>query len=538
MQSLMVEHFQRLFESAPGLYLVLLPDFTIAGVSDAYLKATMTERDEIVGRGLFEVFPDNPDDPAADGVANLKASLHEVLKTRKAHTMAVQKYDIRKPDGTFEERFWSPLNKPVFDDDGNLLYIIHRVEDVTEFIRLKKNEARQQKITEDMRLRILEMEAETYKRAQEIQDNNRRLVNEIAERKKAEEQIKASQEMFSTIFYKSPSMNTIADQATGKYIEVNDNFAGFCGLPKEEMIGKTSLDLNLIVDGREREELISSLKEKGYVKDALVQIRSSDGAIKWVSTSAHAVNINGQQRFLTAMIDVTDRKNAEQKLELLNKELEAFSYSVSHDLRAPLRIMDGYADILISDYKDKFDEEGIRTAATIKANARRMGQLIDDLLNLSQIGRKELVAEQTDMNRLVQSVIKELFSGDAIFADIRVENLEPARCDSNLMRQVWINLISNAVKYSGKQQEPEILIRSSRENNEVIYSIKDNGVGFDMKYASKLFGVFQRLHKITEFEGTGVGLALVSRILTRHNGRIWAESEKGKGATFYFSLPV
>ena len=147
MQSLTIEHFQRLFESAPGLYLVLLPDFTIVAVSDAYLTATLTQRDEIMGRGLFEVFPDNPDDPAATGVANLKASLQEVLKTRKANTMAFQKYDIRKPDGAFEERYWSPLNKPVLDDAGNILYLIHRVEDVTEFVRLKRNEAKQQKIT-------------------------------------------------------------------------------------------------------------------------------------------------------------------------------------------------------------------------------------------------------------------------------------------------------------------------------------------------------------------------------------------------------
>lgn len=413
MQLLTVEHFHRLFESAPGLYLVLLPDLTIVAVSDAYLQATMTQREQILGRGLFDVFPDNPDDPEATGVSNLRTSLNQVLQKGKAHTMAVQKYDIRKPDGTFEERHWSPLNKPVLDDNGDLLYIIHRVEDVTEFVRLKKNEARQQKLSEDMRLRMQEMETEIYKRAQEIQDNNKKLLTEI-----------------------------------------------------------------------------------------------------------------------------TERKKAEQQLELVNKELEAFSYSVSHDLRAPLRIMDGYTDILISDYKDKLDEEGVRTMGIIKANARRMGQLIDDLLNLSHIGRKELIFELTDMNKLVKSVIKEEFSQNGHHASIQTESLAATRCDSNLMRQVWINLISNAIKYSSKEQYPEILIRSRQEKNEIIYSIKDNGVGFDMKYASKLFGVFQRLHKITEFEGTGIGLALINRILTRHNGKIWAESEKGKGATFYFSLPV
>ena len=538
MQLLTVEHFQRLFESAPGLYLVLLPDLTIVAVSDAYLQATMTQREQILGRGLFEVFPDNPNDPEATGVSNLRASLNQVLQKGKAHTMAVQKYDIRKPDGTFEERHWSPLNKPVLDDNGDILYIIHRVEDVTEFVRLKKNEARQQKLTEDMRLRMQEMETEIYKRAQEIQDNNKKLMTEIAERKKAEEKIKASQEMFSTIFYRSPVMNTIADQATGKYIEVNDNFAEFCGFKKEEMIGKSSVDLNLIIHPEDREKLIHTLRENGFAKDVLTEAQTKDGITKWVSTSAHTVDINGRQCFLTAMIDVSDRKKAEQQLEMLNKELEAFSYSVSHDLRAPLRIMDGYADILLSDYKDKLDEEGVRTMGIIKANARRMGQLIDDLLNLSHIGRKELTLELTDMNKLVKSVIREQFSENGHHANIQTGNLAAARCDSNLMRQVWINLISNAIKYSGKEQHPEILINSTQQKNEIIYFIKDNGVGFDMKYAAKLFGVFQRLHKSTEFEGTGIGLALINRILTRHNGKVWAESEKGKGATFYFSLPV
>ncbi len=234
MQSLRVEHFQRLFESGPALYLLLSTDFTIIGVSDAYLNATMTQRDAILGRGIFEVFPDNPEDPHASGVTNLRASLNTVLRTGKPDTMAVQKYDIRKPDGNFEERFWSPVNQPIFDDHQQMICILHKAEDVTEFMRLKVS-ANQ---SEDLGEQVRQMEAEIYVRAQEIQRINQRLKDEIAEREKAEKKEREMASMFSTLFYKSPAMNALSDGDTGRYINVNDNYAAFCGFSKEEMMEK------------------------------------------------------------------------------------------------------------------------------------------------------------------------------------------------------------------------------------------------------------------------------------------------------------
>ncbi len=225
------------------------------------------------------------------------------------------------------------------------------------------------------------------------------------------------------------------------------------------------------------------------------------------------------------------------QLESVNKELESFSYSISHDLRAPLRIIDGYADILITDYSGSLDKEGKRVLDIIKGNARRMGQLIDDLLNFSQIGRRDLLIHLADMNKLAKSVISEQLAANGNKVNVKINYLEPVKCDSSLMRQVWINLVSNAIKYSAKKEHPVIEISSVKKETEVVYSIKDNGVGFDMQYAQKLFGVFQRLHKTTEFEGTGIGLALVNSILLKHRGKIWVESEVNKGTTFYFSLP-
>ena len=174
----------------------------------------------------------------------------------------------------------------------------------------------------------------------------------------------------------------------------------------------------------------------------------------------------------------------------------------------------------------------------VTANAERMGQLIDDLLNFSRLGRKQLTIHRVDMNGLVKSAIAEQQLSKEKSLSIQVETLEAAYCDNNLIKQVWINFISNAIKYSSQREKPVIEIKSTKTDDEIIYSIKDNGIGFDMKYADKLFGVFQRLHDMRDFEGTGVGLALVKRIISRHGGRVWAEAEVNKGATFYFSLPI
>jgi signal transduction histidine kinase len=226
------------------------------------------------------------------------------------------------------------------------------------------------------------------------------------------------------------------------------------------------------------------------------------------------------------------------QFEEANKELESFSYSVSHDLRAPLRIINTYTEFLKSDYKDNLDAEGRKMLDAIGTNAKKMDRLIDDLLNLSRLGRKELVVNNVDMTGLVESVIKEKELFETNQTVIKIGELHPARCDRSLISQVWINLISNAIKYSGKKETPVIEISSQKTSHEIIYRIKDNGVGFDMKYAGKLFGVFQRLHKATDYEGTGVGLALINRIVLRHRGRVWADAAVDKGATFYFALPL
>ena len=249
-------------------------------------------------------------------------------------------------------------------------------------------------------------------------------------------------------------------------------------------------------------------------------------------------------------VDLTDRQEAErailalneelvtqaEALELTNHELESFSYSVSHDLRAPLRHIVGYARMLLEDSADKLDADGRRQLETIAASARRMGALIDDLLALSRLGRRPVQRQEVDMTALVQDALRDV---PATPGAIRIGDLPAAPGDSGLLKQVWINLLSNAVKYSAPRgSEACITVEGERDGDHVHYRVRDNGVGFDMKYRDKLFGVFQRLHGQDEFEGTGVGLAIAHRIVARHGGRIDAEGEPGAGAVFSFQLPM
>jgi PAS domain S-box-containing protein len=240
------------------------------------------------------------------------------------------------------------------------------------------------------------------------------------------------------------------------------------------------------------------------------------------------------------MNEELERRVTERTAALLaaNRELEAFSYSVSHDLRTPLRAIDGYTRILLDEYAQLLDAEGVRFCGVIRSQTQRMGKLIDDLLAFSRFSRVGMERVAIDMEKMAKAVYLEVTTGEQRKrTEFRAEMIRAAVGDTTLLRQAWVNLLSNAVKFSSMRDQREIEVGSREEGSEVVYWVKDNGAGFDMQYGDKLFGVFQRLHSESEFEGTGVGLAIVQRIIHRHEGRIWAEGEIGKGATFYFSLP-
>ena len=226
-----------------------------------------------------------------------------------------------------------------------------------------------------------------------------------------------------------------------------------------------------------------------------------------------------------------------KQLEALNRELESFSYSVSHDLRRPLRQIDGLAEAVLEDYKDVLDVSGVELLQTIRNNTQSMKQLIDNLLELARLGTQSLTQEPVDMGKQVSRVFNELNEQMGQSTKLTLGNLPTVHGDIALLKQVWINLLSNAIKYSSKRENPVVIVDCHSTEEEDTFFVRDNGAGFDASHAEKLFGIFQRFHSDKEFSGTGIGLSIVHRIITLHGGSVWAESEPDAGATFYFSLP-
>jgi len=286
-------------------------------------------------------------------------------------------------------------------------------------------------------------------------------------------------------------------------------------------------------------------------------VTKNDLKIPVLISGSALLNRNGEiQGAVLVAVDISDRKNAELQirkmneeleervkertlqLEISNNDLESFSYSVSHDLRSPLRAISGFTNSLYKKYFEKLDDEGKRLINVIVESTRKMDCLIDDMLSFSHLGRKDVMKDSVNMNQLFAEVFNELRAlcpGRNI--DFNISQLPPISADASLMQHVVTNLLSNAIKFTQQKEHAIIEVGSLKKNRQVIYYVKDNGVGFDMKYANKLYNVFQRLHSDREFEGTGVGLAIVYKIIQKHGGNVWAEAEVNRGATFYFSLP-
>jgi PAS domain S-box-containing protein len=383
---------------------------------------------------------------------------------------------------------------------------------------------------------------------------------DITEQKNAEEQIKLSEKRLQEA-QRIAHVGSWELNLTTNKLEWSDEIYRIFEIDRNKFEASYDGFLNLIhPDDRNmvNEAYSNSLKDKTQY-DIIHRLKFEDGKIKFVHEHCETFydNDGNALRSLGTVQDITKSKLIEEEIKTLNeelekrveertgqlmaanKELEAFSYSVSHDLRAPLRAIDGFSRILQEDYADKIDEEGKRVCSVISENAQKMGKLIDDLLSFSRISRSDMRVSFINMTNLVNHIYQELTdlqTREKI--DFRVDELEDTAADPTLIKQVWLNLISNAIKYSSKNEQITISVSSIISNNKIVYSIKDNGAGFNMKYIQKLFGVFQRLHSSKEFEGTGVGLAIVKRIIYRHGGDVWAEGEINKGATFYFSLPV
>jgi PAS domain S-box-containing protein len=378
---------------------------------------------------------------------------------------------------------------------------------------------------------------------------------DITERKNTERTIRESEEKYRTLI--ESATDSIMIIREGKIQYINPALSLMSGFSEQELVGRPFIEY---VSTEDREKVIQYYSKRtngdtapiGYEMKAI----KKNGEEVQFEVTASLFSYMGDGAELVFLHDITERKLIENKikqineeledrvelrtkqLESANKELEAFAYSVSHDLRAPLRAISGFTKILTEDYAEKIEDEGQRICNVILNESSRMGQLIDDLLSFSRLSKTSMQTSLTDMNALVRQIFEETRKQ---YSEKQVNfvcgELHPSIFDLSLIRQVWINLFSNAFKFSSRKERIEIKVGCEKKQNEVVYFIEDNGAGFDMKYIDKLFGVFQRLHNLKDFQGTGVGLAIVQRIVSRHGGIVWAESETDKGAKFYFTLP-
>jgi PAS domain S-box-containing protein len=379
---------------------------------------------------------------------------------------------------------------------------------------------------------------------------------ELRERKRAESALRQSEERFRLAVADVTTYGILTLDAGGRVATWNAGAERIKGYRADEIIGKhfsCFYPQEDVAAGKPEMELTAATAQ-GRVEDEGWRVRK-DGSRFWASVVITAMRgADGKLiGFSKVTRDLTERKNAEENIQKLNhdleqhvaelivanNELDAFTHSLAHDLRAPLRHMHGFATLLCETSNKRLDAEGRRFLGKILQSSGEMGRLVDELLAFARLGRVELQQTQVDLQRLVEEARQQL-APDTQGRPIswQVGQLPNVSADPALLRQVLVNLLSNAVKYTNKKDDARIEIGSSNGNGEITVFVRDNGAGFEMEYAQKLFRVFQRLHRAEEFEGTGVGLANVRRIIERHGGRVWAEGQPGHGATFYFSLPV
>jgi PAS domain S-box-containing protein len=393
---------------------------------------------------------------------------------------------------------------------------------------------------------------------------------DITTEREITKQLALSEQQISTLVSNLPGMvYRRLNHRDSSMLFVSDGCLSLTGYQPEDFVDRKSVVFNNIIVEEYRQTVWDSWQNalaKGEMYEGEYPIITATGEVKWVWERGRGIfGDGGEEPYLEGYIeDISDRRAAQEAIKKLNaeleqrvlertaqleasnqslaasnKELEAFSYSVSHDLRAPLRAIDGFTRILFEDYLPLFDEEGKRVCSVIKENAIRMGQLIDDLLALSRLNRTDMILNMINMDNLTRIIFSEITSPEEKQRiNFTLSEIHPALGDHVLVRQVLVNLLGNAVKFSSNREKSEITVSSEKKNDMVVYCVSDNGAGFDMKYSDKLFGAFQRLHSVKEFDGTGIGLAIVQRIIHRHGGQVSAYGEVGKGASFYFSLPL
>lgn len=399
----------------------------------------------------------------------------------------------------------------------------------------------------------IEVANEEFKAANdELALANRKLGVEIAERRRMEAALREAEQRASDLIRYAPTAIYEIDFPGKRLTQVNDAMCQMSGYTREELLAISPFDL-LDQDSQKRfrARIQKTLAGEPINESVEYNVKTKDGRELVAVLKTRLLHEAGKPiRALVIAHDITERKQIEERisglnrdlerrsteLAAVNRELESFSYSVSHDLRTPLTFIESLARLALEDYGPQLSEQVQELLRLMQANVQATITLVEDLLRFSRTSRLPLNKQPVDMCEIVSQVLNELGANQIDCLDVVVEELQTAKADPVLIKQVWTNLISNAIKYTRGRDRARIEIGMDRHDGEEVYFVKDNGVGFDMAQADKLFGVFQRLHSEEEYEGTGVGLAIVDRIIRRHGGRVWAEAEVDKGATFFFTL--
>jgi len=434
------------------------------------------------------------------------------------------------------------------------LHIWADTKDRDKMLKILKRDGRVR--DEEFKFRIKSGEIRTWSFSAELIDikNEPHMISmtiDITELKRAEQATKDSEEKFSKAFHSSPAAISISLLDDGSFIEVNDSYTRITGHSREELIGHNAGDFNIWVNTKEKNRMLDKISNRQKITNEEFDYRLKSGEIRTMLVSNEYLTLNGKPCVLVANTDITERKRTEEKLKntladlensstklaATNKELETFSYSVSHDLRSPLRSIDGFSQALLEDYQERLDDTGKDYLQRLRSASQKMGELIDGILKLSRLNRGEMHKEEIDLSALVGEISARLQENEPQrHAKFLIKKGLVTQGDPQLLRALIENLIGNSWKFTRKCKETKIEFGTSKNGGETTYFIKDNGAGFDMTYADKLFGAFQRLHDVSEYPGTGIGLATVQRIINRHGGNIWAEGAVDKGATFYFTL--
>ncbi|MBI1783909.1 PAS domain S-box protein, partial [Candidatus Sumerlaeota bacterium] len=541
------ERFRLLAENARDVIVTLGMDLRITYVSPAIRLLRGYTAEETMAQTLEEIFT-----PVSYNEIQRIVSEEIQIEARASKDLFRSRTieaEMRRKDGTTA---WCEIIASFIRDQNNqAIGIQGSVHDIGE---RKRAEDEIRSLNEDLEHRVV-------KRTQELSEANRRLEEEVAERKRAADALLVSEQRLQAILDNSPAVIFLKD-LEGRYLLVNRQFELIFHRNRADILGKSDQEIFPGEFGEDFRKNDRMVIEVGHAVEFEEIAPHADGPHTYISLKVPILDLHGAAYAVCGIAtDITERKRTEEtirklnedlqrrnaQLQTANKELEAFSYSVSHDLRAPLRSIDGFSQALLQDYAGKLDEEGRDYLKRVRAACQRMGQLIDDLLMLSRVSRSDMIYQSVDLSAMARNIMADLKSAhpgrkvvSTIGEGIRAEG------DARLLRVALENLLGNAWKFTSLKPEAKIEFGvasngqrpsgAPADREKPVYFVRDDGAGFDMNYGDKLFGVFQRLHSMQEFPGTGIGLATVQRIIHRHGGRVWAEGGVGKGAVFFFTL--